>query len=162
MVKVVLIGLWVCVVTLGASYGAVMWQADSPVDPKADEFFGGLDYVKTEPISVPLLADGEIKGYIIARFVFTMDGATLRKLSVPPSIFIIDEAYRAIYASGQKIDFKNLDKYDVDQLIVQIRTNVNERFKSDLVKEVLVEQLNYLSRDEVRNNTFNVVKASGQ
>lgn len=162
MVKVLLVGIWVCVVTLGASYGAVMWQADTSANAEADEFFGGLDYVKTEPISVPLLSEGVIKGYIIARFVFTVDGVTLRKLSVPPTVFLIDEAYRAIYASGQKIDFARLDKYDVDMVTAEIREKVNARFKSDLVREVLVEQLNYLSRDEVRNNTFNVVKTSGE
>lgn len=154
MVKLLMVGLWACLVTLGASYAAVMWQADAPVDAKADEFFGGLDYVKTNPISVPMLSDGEIKGYVIAQFVFTIDGTTLRKLSVPPDVFLIDEAYRAIFASGEKIDFKQLDKYNVEALTKQIAAKVNERFKTDLVKDVLVEQLNYLAKNEVRFNSM--------
>lgn len=154
MVKLLFVGLWACLVTLGASYAAVLWQADAPVDAKADEFFGGLDYVKTNPISVPMLSEGEIKGYVIAQFVFTVDGTTLRKLSVPPDVFLIDEAYRAIFASGQTIDFKQLDKYNVDELTKQIATKVNERFKTELVKDVLVEQLNYLAKSEVRFNSM--------
>ena len=39
-------------------------------------------------LSVPMVSDGEVKGYIIAQFVFTVDGVILRKLSVPPDIFI--------------------------------------------------------------------------
>jgi hypothetical protein len=154
VVKFLLVGIWACLVTLGASYATVLWQADAPVDAKADEFFGGLDYVKTSPISVPMLSEGEIKGYVIAQFVFTVDGATLRKLSVPPDVFLVDEAYRAIFASGDKIDFKRLDKYNVDELTKQMAAKVNERFKTELVKDVLVEQLNYLAKDEVRFNSL--------
>lgn len=154
MVKLFLVGIWACLVTLAASYATVVWQADAPVDAKADEFFGGLDYVKTTPISVPMISEGEIKGYVIAQFVFTVDGATLRKLSVPPDVFLIDEAYRAIFASGQKIDFKRLDKYNVDELTRQMAAKVNERFKAELVKDVLVEQLNYLGKGEVRFNSM--------
>ncbi len=154
MVKFLLVGIWACLVTLGASYATVLWQADAPVDAKADEFFGGLDYVKTTPISVPMLSEGEIKGYVVAQFVFTVDGATLRKLSVPPDVFLVDEAYRAIFASGDKIDFKQLDKYNVDELTKQMAAKVNERFKTELVKDVLVEQLNYLAKDEVRFNSL--------
>jgi hypothetical protein len=144
-------------VTLGASYAAVMWESDAPVDAKADEFFGGLDYVKTSPISVPIVSSGMVEGYVIAQFVFTVDGTTLRKLSVPPEVFLLDEAYRAIYA-GQKIDFKHLDRYNVDDLTKEIAAKVNTRFKADLVKDVLVEQFNYLAKEEVRANTINVAK----
>lgn len=154
MVKFLLVGIWACVVTLAASYATVLWQADAPADGKADEFFGGLDYVKTKPISVPMLSDGEIKGYVIAQFVFTVDGAILRKMSVPPDVFLVDEAYRAIFASGEKIDFKRLDKYNVDELTKQMAVKVNERFKTDLVQDVLVEQLNYLAKGEVRFNSM--------
>ncbi|CAN5119694.1 hypothetical protein BH10PSE7_BH10PSE7_31050 [soil metagenome] len=160
MVKVLLVGVWACIVTLAASYGMIVWQADAPVEAKADEFFGGLDYVKTTPISVPMVSAGEVKGYVIAQFVFTVDGTILRKLSVPPDVFINDDAYRAIYARGNEIDFKNLDKFNVDELTKTIAVKVNERFKSDLVKDVLVEQFNYLSKDEVRAKTLNVVKTN--
>jgi hypothetical protein len=158
MVKLLLAGVWACIVTFASGYAAVLWQLDKPIDEKADEFFGGLDYVKTTPISVPMLSDGEVKGYIIAQFVFTMDGTVLRKLSVPPDVFILDDAYRVIYANGQKVDFRNLDKVSIDGITKEIATKVNERFKTDLVKDVLVEQFNYLSKDEVRANTLNVVK----
>jgi hypothetical protein len=159
VVKLLFAGIWVLVVTLAASYGAVVWEADAPVDAKADEFFGGLDYVKTSPISVPVVSSGKVEGYVIAQFVFTMDGTTLRKLSVPPEVFLLDEAYRAIYSS-QKIDFKHLDQYNVDDLTNDLAAKINERFKADLVKDVLVEQFNYLSKDEVRVNTLNVVKTT--
>ncbi len=100
-------------------------------------------------------------GYVIAQFVFTVDGVTVRKLSVPPDVFLVDEAYRAIFASGQKIDFKRLDKYNVDELTKRMAAKVNERFKAELMKDVLVEQLNYLAKGEVRFNSM-VEKTEGK
>ncbi len=149
MVKLLLSGLWICAVALLSSYAVVDWKAGQAEDPKADEFFGGLDYVKTNIISVPMIDKGEIQGYIIAQFVFTADGNTLRNLSVPPDSFLVDEAYRAIY-SGEKVNFKRLEKYDIEALTKTIAERLNERFKTELIKDVLVEQFNYVSKDEIR------------
>lgn len=149
MVKLLLSGLWICVVTLVSSYAVVTWKADALPDPKKDEFFGGLDYVKPGVISVPMIDEGEVQGYVVAQFVFTADGQTLRSLSVAPDSFIVDEAYRAIYA-GQKVNFRRIEKYDLDALTKEIAAKVNERFKTDLIKDVLVEQFNFVSRDEIR------------
>ena len=38
--------------------------------------FGGLESVKTRMISVPVVADGAIHGYVMAQFVFTVDSKT--------------------------------------------------------------------------------------
>lgn len=150
MVKLIVIGLWVCAVTLGAAYAAVMYQADSTAASKSEEFFGGLDYVKTEPMSVPMVTGGEIKGYVIAQFVFTVDGDILRKMSVPPTVFLVDEAYRTIYAGEHQFDFKKVDKRKLDELTKEIASKVNARFKIDLVKDVLLERFDYVAKGEVR------------
>lgn len=149
MMKLLLTGLWICAVALASSYAVVTWKADQQRDARADEFFGGLDYVKTGIISVPMIDKGEVQGYIIAQFVYTADGKTLRSLSVPPDSFLIDEAYRAIY-SGQKVNFRRLEKYDIETLTKTIARNINERFKTELIKDVLVEQFSYVSREEIR------------
>lgn len=153
MVKVLLIGAWICAVTLMSSYGVVVWQAGVQADSKSQEFFGGLDYVKSTPISVPMIENGTIDGYVIAQFVFTVDGETLRSLSVPPDVFLVDEAFRAIY-SGEKVNFRKIEKYDLDALAKQLKANINERFKSELVKDVLVEQFNYVTNEQVRNKVL--------
>ncbi len=150
MVKTILIALWVCIVMASSVYAAVMFGGSEPeVSAKPDEFFGGLDYVKTDIISVPIISDGKIGGYIVAQFVFTVDGTVLRKLSVPPNLFIVDEAFRALFA-GEAVDFKNMKKYDLEGLKKSIAKNVNLRFKSELVQDVLIERLNFIPLDKVR------------
>ena len=149
MVRTILIAIWVCVVMASSVYATVLFSSAPKEDTKADEFFGGLDYVKSDIIIVPIISEGNIRGYVVAQFVFTIDGATLRKLSVPPNVFILDEAFRALFA-GEAVDFKDMKKYDLEGLKKRIAVNVNERFKADLVRDVLIERLNFIPLDKVR------------
>lgn len=135
-------GVWVCVVTLAAVYfaatsaGGAAASADKPP-------LHGLDYVKTRQISVPRIADGEIQGYVVARFVFTIDAEMKRDLPVPPEVFVVDEAFRAIYGD-EKIDFANVQKTDLSFLTTGITEGVNARLQPGLIQETLIEQFNYV------------------
>ena len=87
MIKLLIIGVWACVVTLGSSY--VVFSMSAPEAPGSAEsdFYDGLDYRSTGAITVPIIADKAVKGYILARFVYTIDGKTAAKLTVPPEPF---------------------------------------------------------------------------
>jgi hypothetical protein len=149
MIKVVLVGLWVCVVTLASSYTAASFKADAGPDAKKD-FLDGLNYERTGVITVPMLADGAVQGYVTAEFVFTADSRRLAKLSVPPHSFVVDEAFREIYGDPQ-LDFRHLEKVDMKALAAHIRDNVNARLQSNLLIDVLVGQFNYVSKDDIKN-----------
>ncbi len=149
MVRIVISAIWICLVTVGSSYGAITMMGGHEAPGEADEFFGGLDYVKTGVISVPIVSGGKIQGYLIAQLVFTADGKLLRQLSVPPEVFLTDEAFRAIFA-GEAPDFKNLKKYDLAALKKKIAVNVNARFDTELIRDVLIEQFNFVPMDQVR------------
>ncbi len=150
MIKIVVSAVWICLVTIGSSYAAAMWAAGQQQQTApVEEFFGGLDYVKSNTISVPIISGGAITGYVVAQFVFTVDGKILRKLSVPPELFLIDEAFRAIYA-GEAPDFADLEKYDLSGLKQKIAANINERFGTRIVRDVLIEQFNYVPKEAVR------------
>ncbi len=149
MIKLLVVGLWVCVVTLASGYSAVMWQTGRAPEQEAEKFFGGLDYIKTKMISVPVITDGAVQGYVIAQFVFTVEANLLKKLSVKPDVFLVDEAIRTIYA-GQGFDFRQMKKHDLPALAKLIADNVNARFGARFVEEVLVQDLNYLPKEQVR------------
>jgi hypothetical protein len=149
MLKTLLIGLWICAVTLASSYTAASWRTETEAAAEDVEFIDGLNYQKTIPINVPMIAEGVIQGYVIAQFVYTADARTLKQLSVPPDPFIVDEAFRVIY-SDDRLDFRHLERYDLAALTAHIAEVVNARFKAELVEDVLVEQFTYISSDEVR------------
>lgn len=147
MKKLLLGGIWVCAVTSASVYFA-SWNAGGATVASEGAYLQGIDYVKTRQITVPRISDGKIQGYVIARFVFTVDAQTAHKLAVPPEIFVVDEAFRAIYGD-EKLDFDSLERVDLSGLTAQIVTDVNARVQPDLVKEILVEQFDYVPYDSL-------------
>ena len=149
MIKLILAGLWVCLVTLASTYAAISWHTPSTPQAETQKLFGGLDSVRTRMISVPIVADGAIHGYVMAQFIFTVDAKIMNRLSVKPDVFLLDEAFKAIYG-GQNIDFRHFKKQDLAGLSRQIADSVNKRLGLALIDDVLIQELNYIAKDNVR------------
>ncbi len=144
------IGVWAILVAIGGVYGGLIWSSNNVQTTKEDEFFPGLDYVKTAPITIPIVRDNQVQGYVLAQLVYTVDAHQKQSLPIPLDVFLLDEAFRTIYGSTT-IDFEKLEKYDLTEFTEGILKNVNSRFKSKLVHDVLIEQLNFITLDMVRN-----------
>jgi hypothetical protein len=150
VLKLILSGIWVCIVTLGSSYAATWWKVSHTSAPVVhEEIIAGIEYKKTKMINVPMIADGSVQGYIMAQFVFTAEAAALKKLTVPPEVFLQDEAFRALYADD-KLDFRRLEKYDITKLTKTLVQKTNERLAMNLIKDVLIQEFNYVSRDDMK------------
>ena len=149
MIKILAIGIWIVVATLGSSYVAASMSAPSSPEPEAEPtYFAGLDYRKTDTITVPIVAKDKIRGYVLASFVYTIDGETASKLAVAPDPFIVDEAFRAVYSTSQ-FNFEKAEQFDLAALTGSIRDAVNARYKQEIVHEVLIQQFDFLPKDEV-------------
>ena len=66
MIRLLLTGLWVCILTAGASYAVAFWKETGSLLPHKEEYIGGLQYHKTRVLSVPMVENGSVQGYIIA------------------------------------------------------------------------------------------------
>lgn len=162
MIKFVLAAVWICAATLGAVFYSFQSAAVKPADEAAGPptIMGGLDYVKTDIISVPLVRDGAVEGYFLSRLVYTVDPAEMRKLTVPAQALITDVVYSFIYSSPA-LDFRRAKTLDLDTFRNGIRDGINKRVDQDLVKDVLVEQVDYLTKDEIRANAMKRRKPGG-
>jgi len=157
VIKFVIAAIWICAATLGAVFYA--FQAAGAKSSAAAEhadaasMMGGLDYVKTEVISVPLIRNSVIDGYFLTRLVYTVDPRELAKLTVPAESIITDVVYSYVY-SAPEIDFTKYATLNLDAFRNGIRDRINERVKQKLVAEVLIEQIDYLSKNEIRDNSI--------
>lgn len=152
MIKPILLGLWLCAVTLGSAYGVITWQKSKrEAEVAAASAPPVIEQVQTKVINVPIIADGAVQGYVLAQFAFSIEADKNKELSTKPDLILVDEAFKLIYA-GEAVDFRRLRRADVDALAKIIRTNVNKRLGQDLVRDVLVQQLNYLPRDQLRSS----------
>ncbi|MGM4921167.1 hypothetical protein [Tardiphaga sp. 813_E8_N1_3] len=149
MMKLLITGIWACLVTVGTSFGISYWKETAAALPAKQDQPEGLVYEKIKVINVPMIADGSVQGYIVTQLVFTANAKVLRQLPVPPEPFVVDEAFRMIYGD-QKLDFKNLGRYDLTQFAQAVRAQVNKRLQTDALQEVLVQDFNYVSKDQIR------------
>lgn len=152
MIKLILVGLWACAVTLGSSWAVVAWKSGKNADEQhaTDKHGGsGLEQVRTKMISVPIIAHGAIQGYVIAQFAFSMDANLLKNMSVKPDAILLDEAFKTIYA-GETIDFSNLKRQDLPALVKTVGENANKRLGAPMVQDVFIQELNYVPKAEAR------------
>lgn len=153
MIKFIVAALWISAVTVGA----MMYSFNSTEAVVAPEeqppLLGGLDYIKTEVISVPVIGKAGISGYFLARLVYTIEPEKAKKLSVPAQTLIGDELYSYLF-SNPHIDFTHTDTLDLDLFRTDIRDRLNKRFGEEIVHDVIVEQIDFLSKDEIRDNNM--------
>jgi len=152
MVKFIIAALWIVGVTVGSIFFAFSSTAEKPVEQaKPTPYFGGLDYVKTDVISVPVVRQGQVAGYFIARFIYTADPSKLAKMTVPMDAIVTDEVFTYVY-SHPLMNFERGDQIDVVSFRNGLRDSLNKRIGEEFVHEVLMEQVDYLSKQEIRDN----------
>lgn len=154
MIKFIVAAIWIVGVTVGSIYFAFSAGKAAPAtEVKPAAYFGGLDYVKTDVISVPIVHDAAVQGYFLARFVYTAEQKKLAQMSVPAENILIDEVITYLY-SHPLIDFTNTVKLDIDAFRNGLRDAINKRVGDDLIQEIMLEQVDYLSKQEIRDNTM--------
>jgi hypothetical protein len=144
VIRLVASCIWICAVTAMSGYVSATWRVG---ETQASNKFEGLEQNKVAPINVPMIANGNVEGYIVAQFVYLIDSHNAKQLAVPPDVFITDEAFRMLYAD--RVDFNHLEKYDIAGLTKELTRRVNQRLGGDIVKDVLVEAFNYVSKREI-------------
>jgi hypothetical protein len=149
VIRLLALAVWLVLVTTGAGYGVTLWRTAARDGAATSHARPKLQTVVTRRIGVPILAGGKVQGYVVAKFSFAADAAGLKEAPVKPDDFVLDEAFRAIYETSS-IDFANLQRQDLDELRRTIVARVNARLAVDLVKDLLIEDLNYLPGHEAR------------
>jgi hypothetical protein len=151
MVKLLLTGLWVCIVTLGAVYFSVqMSAAPAPVDEEARKK-ELLELVRGESITIPVISDGAISGYFLSRVSFMMDKEKIKGVKLPMTELTTDELF-TLLIGNKMIDLSKPGAFELEKFRSTIKDDLNKRLGDGLVAEVLVEQLDYLSKEDIRNN----------
>ncbi|MDA4847565.1 hypothetical protein [Hoeflea poritis] len=150
MIKLAISGVWICAVTLASVYFSLQVASETSNPKEETEFFGGLDYVRSDLMSIPAIYDGEVRGYFITRLVYTAEPEILNSLSLPPEMLITDELF-SLLVGERVIDLTRVEQFDLDAFRIVVRDRLNDRLKKKVFHEVLVEQMEFLTKAEVRN-----------
>jgi len=152
MIKFIVAALWISAATAGAVFYSFQ-SAGAKSDEETKPLLGGLDYVDTDIISVPIVGNSGVQGYFLTKLVYTVEPAQLAKLSIPAPALITDQVYSYLYSNPQ-IDFTAPKTMDIDAFRKNIRDSINARVGMEMVHDVLVDQINFLSKDEIRDNAI--------
>lgn len=153
MIRFIFAAVWIAAVCLGSVFYAFQTKQVKEDEETAPPLFGGLDYITTGIISVPVLKDRGVVGYFLARLVYTVEPDKMRMLSVPPRILVKDQVYDYLFANPE-VDWSKRSEVDLDAFKNGIRDSINARVGETLVHDVMVEQVDFLSKSDIRNNTL--------
>jgi hypothetical protein len=136
-----------CLSTIGGLYGATTWKANAKTS-SSEGSQNKLEMLKTRMVSVPLLSNGEIMGYVVTRLQFVADTDLAKLSSVQPEVFVADEAFRQIYEKAPD-DMKNGRKQVIKELAGSVAAGANKRIGRDVVKDVMIDSWAYLSKQDM-------------
>jgi hypothetical protein len=154
MVRLIVLSIIACLSTIGGVYGAVSWKASvQPAAAKVTET--KVRMMKTHMVSVPILTNGEVLGYVVTRLQFTADAELVKLSTVQPEVFVADEAFRQIYETTPT-DIKTGRKQAIRNLAANVAAGANKRLGREVIKDVMIDSWTYLSKaDMMRNNERN-------
>jgi len=160
MIRFVFAALWVVAVTIGTIFYAFSATGEQPQTKGESPCLGGLDYLETEMMSVPVVRNGEVQGYFLARLVYAIEPEKLRMVSLPVDTLLVDQLYTYLFASPH-IDFARTDRLDIEAMRSELRDSINARVGETLVHDVLVRQVDYLTKEQIRDNALRRRDAQG-
>ncbi|MBS0242382.1 MAG: hypothetical protein JSS20_09410 [Proteobacteria bacterium] len=149
MIKTVALGLWICIVTIGGAYFGASWEgASNGADQKAARH---PVVTKLKPISVPVVRDEKIAGYVLVHFSYLSDDQVQKKGGAKPDPFLIDAIFREIYNSKAP-NLSSFAKEDWEGVAKRVRDTVNKRFGTEVVQDVLLDEFGFLPTGAVRKD----------
>ena len=158
MIKLIGTGVWVCVVTLASVYFSVQMSNQVESADDVPELMGKLHTVRGEITTIPVISDGAVQGYFLSRLSFTADPDLLENLSIAPNELITDVLYSQLVGNNV-INFPSLENFDLDTFREGIKVALNKRVGSELFHDVIIEQIDYLAKEDIRAN---MRKGAGQ
>lgn len=150
MVKTLGIGVWVVAVALASVYFSVNLAMAPKEDPEAARR-ANMETIRGDVTSLPVLEDGQVMGYFLTRLSYVGDKAKLAAVHIPIQVIATDELFDALV--GKKmLNLHDNSHFDLDEFRKTIKEAINNKLGDDVIEDVLVEQIDYLSKNDIRSN----------
>ena len=151
MFKLILSGIWVAAVALVAVYFSVQMALAPKVDNAEAERRANEETIRSELTSLPIFEDGHVKGYFLTKLSYVVDKVKMASIHIPIDVLITDELFTTL-VGNKMINVNDAQSFDVDAYRKLIRESLNKRLGEDVVHDVLIEQIDYLSKGDLRSN----------
>lgn len=153
MIKFAVAALWIVAATIGSIYVAFSATGSDKHATEQGDKLAKLDFLKSDMMSIPVVSDGAVKGYFLTKLVYSIEPEKLKTLKLPVQVLITDELYSYLFSNPQ-IDFSKVKTLNLDAMRNGLRDSINAKVGDMLVHDVLVEQIDYLSKEQIRDNAL--------
>jgi hypothetical protein len=151
MLKLIITGIWVAAVTLGSVYFSIqMAKAPDPAEDAAKKK-AVQELVRGETITYPVIAAGKVEGYFLAKASYVTDKTKLGEIKLPIPELLTDELYTALV--GDKIIRVGENRnFDLKTFKERMKQTLNQKLGSEVVLDVIIEQIDYITKQELQDN----------
>lgn len=151
MIKLIGVGIWVVIATLGSVYFSISMATKKENTEPTPAMFGGLETIRGEVTSIPVISGGAVQGYFLTRLSYTLKPDRAEALTIPVPQLVTDELYTALVGSNL-IDFPNMHEFDLNGFREAVRTAINTRIGEEVFQDIIIEQIDFLSKEDIRSN----------
>ena len=152
MIAQLAFSLWIAAVTLAGIYFGQNSSFMSGDVMMVDGLPTRTGVVKTNLVAFPYISERGLVGYLMTRFTIRTNLAHEDTMDIPSDIIIFDALNRHFFAEAGKLSTPE-GWTDLQRSMEALRQDINDSAGRDLAIAVLIEQLDFLGKDEVRTPT---------
>lgn len=153
MIKMILSGVWVAALLVGSTMFFAPSESETHEGKNEGEkgaYFGALDYIKIDPMSISLVRDNAVRGYLLLNAAYTIDGKAAATITVPLDFVMKDVIITSVHQS-ETLDVFKLSSFDTIKFQDQLERDINKKLGKKIVHEVLILKLEFISIEDVRD-----------
>jgi hypothetical protein len=150
MIKLIGTGVWILLITLASVYFSLKMASAPKVDTAAAEREAAMEFVSGYTTTVPVISEGGVNGYLLTKLAYKANKELAAKQVVPLPEMITDELY-TLLVGKKMIDIADVGSFDLEAFRGIVKEGLNRRFGADVIDEVYVEQIDYLTTASVED-----------
>ena len=150
MIKLVGTGVWILAITLASVYFSLKMASAPKVDTAAAAREAAMEFVSGYTTTVPVIGEGGVSGYLLTKLAYKANKELAAKQVVPLPEMITDELY-TLLVGKKMIDVGATGNFDLDAFRGVVKEGLNRRFGEEVIAEVYVEQIDYLTTASVED-----------
>ena len=146
MIKTIVIAIIVSFATVAGGYSGIGVSGRS-AEPAAHSAGDLLELSKLEVISVPVMASGKLKGYVVVRAAFAARSDELKRAKNSLGLYSTEAIFKAVYADDSAWPEKPVQ---IAELTTRALSEANSRMPGNVIKQIVIENLQFVPREDVR------------
>ena len=128
------------------------WFAERAGTGEIADAAAATEIVSIDTIAIPVFAEGRVGGYALFRVALNVPSKSLKAMRLPPHMAVTDALHSVVFGDS-RFDFTVPDGIDLDRMRETLLGELTERLSLD-IRTVLIEQIDYLARSEIRNRNM--------